>query len=83
MQGARASMVAYLFRRCVEGEERMKSGKRYSVINEHADNALCACVCTDICVCTCEAYHLFTLSYIGMNQGDSLFLFFNYVLSSV
>lgn len=44
---------------------------------------ICVCVCVHVCL---HVKHIIyaPVSYIGMNQGDSLFLFFNYiVLSSV
>lgn len=49
----------------------------------HAYVCVCACMCVHVCLHVKHIIYVL-VSYIGMNQGDSLFLFFNYiVLSSV
>lgn len=52
-------------------------------VHVRARICVCACICVHVCL---HVKHIIyaPVSYIGMNQGDSLFLFFNYiVLSSV
>lgn len=51
----------------------------------HVRARICVCVHVYVYMCVCMWNIIYVpVSYIGMNQGESLFLFFNYiVLSSV